>query len=198
MALDEIPFASLAALDDFIHRANESQDAFEFVKNASNGSTSGITTDILNQIMGLNDVIDENLSAYQGKISAQNSTYYIEVDDLQRSIDAANLEQEVVVAINDNDPLDLSHWQTNNRLSRVYPENLAAYNAEAALRKPFVNFVMVDIMIGEVNSSVTALTKIQDAAGGDTSALTSDDFDDVLNLVGFINANESCLPYRDW
>ena len=67
---------------------------------------------------------------------------------------------------------------------------LDAYNLEAVERQPLGTVSDIQTLITEVNASVTALTKIQTAAGGDTTGIVTADFNAILHLANFDANNE--------
>ena len=96
----------------------------------------------------------------------------------------------LVNGITVQNPMSYSAWLTNGQLSDVNnnAKYVDSYNSEALERQPFV-IASIQQMIGEVNASVTALTKIQSAAGGNTSTISENDFAAILHLENYNAAN---------
>ncbi|MCP4773660.1 MAG: hypothetical protein GY880_05430, partial [Planctomycetaceae bacterium] len=191
-AIERQPFADIATIQLMIGEVNASVNALAKINAAAGGNTSAISLADFAAILHLENYEAANFANYLVAVGAAGSV--VDLTALNALVLVTNQEQTLLAAVNaitQGAGLDQIQWQADSLLTNVLADpNLTQYNSEAIERQPFSDMAALQTLVDEVNTSVTAFTKIQSAVGGDTSAITSDDFADILHLQGFVNANE--------
>ena len=125
-----------------------------------------------------------------------NASSINDLTALNTLLDTTNKEQSLLASVNAIDalnPLGLTDWQADSILTDLSTDTafVDAYNAEVLERQPLADIAAVQSLVTEVNASVTALVKFENAAGGSTSGITTQDFNAILHLDAFNSALES-------
>ncbi|PQJ37909.1 hypothetical protein BTO00_22785, partial [Vibrio campbellii] len=187
------PFTTFASIEALLDEVNASVTAFNKIQAAVGGDTSALSAADFNDILHLQGFDERNQTAYLVAIST--ATELADLNELNGLLSRANNEQELLAEVNGLDgqnPLTLAQWQADNVLANISDEPyLSAYNAEVIRRQPLPDVAAIQALVNDVNTSVTALSKIQNAVGGDTSALTATDFTDILHLDHFDTNHEA-------
>ncbi|NVK67546.1 MAG: hypothetical protein HWE31_02755, partial [Vibrio campbellii] len=186
------PFTSVVLVQDLINDVNVSIESLNKISAAAgNNDSRDIVEDDFTAILDLLHYESANYTAYLNAIAATSSIPNL--DALHDVLLLTNHQQALLKVVNDaNEGLSEAQWQENGLVaSRFIPQNRAQYNDELSLRQPFTTFASIEALLDEVNASVTAFTKIQAAVGGDTSALSAAEFNDILHLENYSPANFS-------
>ncbi|MFD2267458.1 hypothetical protein, partial [Vibrio thalassae] len=179
--------SSIDALQTLIISVDNSLDAIAKVKGYALGNISEIGVADFDAILHLTHFDPALLPHYQTAL--QNNGDFGDITALDRLLLNVNQEQALLASANGmiaSAPLMLSDWFDGQLISAFVVENLDAYNREIIERQPLDNFAAIVVLVDEVNDSVSAINKMNQAAiASDTTELTLNDFEKVLHLENF-------------
>ncbi|KAB2823104.1 hypothetical protein, partial [Aliivibrio finisterrensis] len=191
-AIKRKPLSSMDDIQRLVNDVNISVTAFSKIQNAAGGDTTAIATSDFTDILHLEHFDSKNEAAYL--VAIGNASSVNNVNALSALFLATNQAQNILALVNaitEQVQMDLTQWQADALLINLQTtaSHLDTYNSEAMLRQPFADITALQGMIGDVNASVAALNKVSNLAGGNTSALTEDDFAAILHLNHFEAVN---------
>ncbi|MEZ9547707.1 hypothetical protein, partial [Vibrio crassostreae] len=179
--------ASIESLQTLIISVNSSLDAIAKVKGYALGNISEIDVADFDAILHLTHFDQALLTHYQTALQINGD--FGDITALDRLLLRVNQEQALLASANGMIaavPLMLSDWFDGQLISEFVNENLDAYNSEIIERQPLENFAAIVVLVDEVNDSVSALDKMNQAAiTSDATDLTLNDFEIVLHLENF-------------
>lgn len=192
--IERQPLDSFAAIVVLVDEVNDSVSALNKMNQAAiTSDITALTVNDFENVLHLENFDVENFAVYLQAIASQEAIK--DVAALNRILLSMNDTQGLLAIINEIDeesPLGLVQWQANGAVENVRDgDYLAAYNAEAIKRKPLISMEDIQRLVNDVNLSVTALIKIQNAVGNVNATIDSADFNAILHLEHFDALNEA-------